>query len=87
MRDDRAPEVMRHVAANVRRHRLRRGLTQEKLAEESDLDLTYVQRVERGTANASIRVIVALADALDVPIGSLFRLAVLKPPQRGRPRS
>ncbi len=52
------------VGANVRRIRLERGLTQEKLAFDADLDLTYVGGIERGKRNPSLLVLARLAQAL-----------------------
>jgi transcriptional regulator with XRE-family HTH domain len=77
---------LRFIAANTRKWRLRRGLTQEGLAEIADLDLRFIQRIERGTTNLSISVLVALAEALDVAPTALFREAKLTPPRPGRPR-
>jgi transcriptional regulator with XRE-family HTH domain len=68
-----------YIGANVRRGRERTGLTQEKLAEDAELDLRYVQRVERGCTSPSAAVLVALADALGVTPGSLFKKAALPP--------
>lgn len=48
----------------MRRLRLEKGLTQEQLAFEADLDLTYVGGIERGRRNPSILVIARLAEAL-----------------------
>jgi len=76
---------LRSIAANVRRVRERRGLTQEALAERAGQDLSYLQRVERGATNLSMRVLLALAMALDVPPSLLLRKARLPPAKRGRP--
>lgn len=86
MPSPRAKAVLQYVAANVRRVRLAHDLTQEQLAEAAEIDLRFLQRVERGTTNLSLAVLVALADALKVAPGSLLRPAKLPPPQRGRPR-
>jgi transcriptional regulator with XRE-family HTH domain len=77
---------LRSVAANVRRLRRRRGLTQEALAELAGLDLSYEQRVERGVTNLSMSVLVALASALEVAPSLLLRRTRLSPVRRGRPK-
>lgn len=69
----------------MRRQRERAGLTQEKLAEAAELDLRFLQRVERGKTNLSVSVLVSLADALDVAPGFLLKKASLPPPRAGRP--
>ena len=69
---------LRSVAANLRRLRLRRGLTQEALAERAGLDLSYEQRVERGATNLSMSVLVALARALGFRRGYSFARLVLR---------
>jgi transcriptional regulator with XRE-family HTH domain len=49
------------VGRNVRQLRQDRGLTQEQLAFEAQLDLTYVGGIERGRRNPSLVVLVRLA--------------------------
>jgi transcriptional regulator with XRE-family HTH domain len=74
-----------YVAANIRRARVRAGMTQERLAELAQLDLRFLQRIEAAKTNFSVSVLVALADALGVAPGSLFKKAALSPARRGRP--
>ena len=54
------------VGANVRRLRRDRGLTQEKLALDAAIDLTYLGGIERGRRNPSVIVMARLADVLGV---------------------
>lgn len=54
------------VGENVRRLRKERGLTQEQLAMEVAIDLTYLGGIERGRRNPSICVIARVAEALGV---------------------
>jgi transcriptional regulator with XRE-family HTH domain len=61
------------VGKNVRRLRLARGLTQEKLAFEAELDLTYIGRIERGRRNPSLLVMARIADALSAPLTDLLK--------------
>jgi len=53
-------------AANVRQARKQRGLTQEDLADQADLDRTYISSIERGLRNVSIQNIQRIALALQV---------------------
>jgi transcriptional regulator with XRE-family HTH domain len=44
------------------------GITQEKLAFEAEIDLTYVGGIERGKRNPSLLVMGRIASALSVPL-------------------
>ena len=52
------------VAANVKRLRVERKLTQEHLAHEAEIDLTYLGGIERGRRNPSVHVLGRIAAAL-----------------------
>jgi DNA-binding XRE family transcriptional regulator len=54
------------LGQNVIRLRGVRGLTQEKLAELVGVDRRYIQRIEAGTANPGVDVLVRLKLALAV---------------------
>ena len=56
----------------VRALRMRRGLTQEALAERAQLHRTYVTEVELGRRNVSLYNIGRLAAALDVSMMELI---------------
>jgi transcriptional regulator with XRE-family HTH domain len=60
------------VGTNVRRLRRARGLTQEQLAFESEIDLTYVGGIERGKKNPSLMVMARIASALNVELSDLL---------------
>lgn len=62
----------RVVGANVRRLRKERKLTQEQLAMETEIDLTYLGGIERGQRNPSVSVLGRLAAALGVSPAELF---------------
>lgn len=57
---------------NVRRLRQQRHLTQEELAFNSEIDLTYLGGIERGRRNPSLLVMARIAKALSVPITKLL---------------
>jgi transcriptional regulator with XRE-family HTH domain len=60
------------VGRNVRKIRQQRRMTQEKLAFEAEIDLTYVGGIERGKRNPSLLVMARVADALSVPLTKLL---------------
>ena len=60
------------VAWNLRRLRVARGLSQEALALDAEIDRTYVSRLEREMENPSINVLERLAAALDEEIVEFF---------------
>jgi len=57
---------------NVRKLRQQRKLTQEQLAFEAEIDLTYVGGIERGKRNPSLLVMARIADALTMPLPRLL---------------
>jgi len=64
-----------HLTAMGRRIksiRTTHGMTQQELANASDLDRTYISMVEHGKQNLTIGAVLRIADALDVPIGELI---------------
>ena len=56
---------------NVRKVRQQRRMTQEKLAFEADLDLTYIGGIERGRRNPSLMAMAQIAEALSVSLVKL----------------
>jgi transcriptional regulator with XRE-family HTH domain len=46
--------------------------SQERLADEAGMHRTYMWGIEQGIRNPSVRHLTALADALGVPLRSLF---------------
>lgn len=59
------------VGGNVRRLRQAKGITQEQLAFEAKLDLTYVGGIERGRRNPSLLVLARISDALGTSLSEL----------------
>jgi transcriptional regulator with XRE-family HTH domain len=60
------------VARNLRRLRVERGLSQEKLAEKARTDRAFTGQVERASVNSSLDMLEKLAKALDAPLSALF---------------
>ena len=73
----------------LRKLRHGRGLSQEELAFESELDRNYISLLELGRNSASVKIIFKLAPALGVSVAEFMGLvetkANEKPPARKRP--
>jgi len=57
---------------NVRKYRLQKRLSQEKLAEIAGVHRTYIGSVERGERNITINVMEKICKALKKPIAEFF---------------
>lgn len=58
--------LARTLGVNVRRYRKDRGLSQEALADEVQLAVTYVGQIERGLRNPTLDVVERFAKVLGV---------------------
>jgi transcriptional regulator with XRE-family HTH domain len=69
-------------AANLRRFRHAKGLSQEALAYEGDVNRTYMSKLEKGGSYPGLEIIGKLAVVLEVEPAELLKL----PPKRGARR-
>jgi len=60
------------IGWNLRRLRVAKGLSQERLALEARIDRSYVGRIERGSENVTITTLEAVAVALEVEVRTLL---------------
>ena len=60
------------VGANVRRLRVERKLTQEQLAHDAEIDVTYLRGIEAGRRNPSVSVVGRIAVKLGVRPSEFF---------------
>lgn len=77
-------EILAAFGRRVRAAREARGWTQEDLADEAELDRTYIGGIERGQRNVAILALNKLADALDEGFGDFFPYAAQAAPRRRR---
>jgi transcriptional regulator with XRE-family HTH domain len=66
-------ESRQALADRVRALRAERGLSQEALAHEAGIDRTYASQIERGVGNPSLKVLCAIATALNIELDVLLR--------------
>ncbi|PHR85907.1 MAG: transcriptional regulator [Blastopirellula sp.] len=65
-------EIREIFASNLRQYRQTRGLSQEELAHQAELDRTYISALERCVYAASIDVVGKLAAVLEIEPADLL---------------
>ena len=65
-------DIKLKVGQRIRELRKELGLSQEALANESDVDRTYMTDVENGRRNVSVEILEKIIKALKVSIAEFF---------------
>lgn len=60
------------IGLKLRRIRLKRGYSQESLADRAGLHPTYIGQVERGEKNITVESLSKITTALGIPISAAF---------------
>jgi transcriptional regulator with XRE-family HTH domain len=58
-------EILERLSTNLRKLRMARGMTQERLAQRCGFHKNYVSNVEQGTVNITLANLEAFADGLE----------------------
>lgn len=69
---DEVDALYRDVGLRIAQERKTKGWTQERLAEEVDLNASYLARIEAGARKATVETLLRIADALDLSLAFLF---------------
>ena len=69
-------------AANLRRLRHEKGLSQDDLAYEAEVSRSYLSQLEKGAFYASLKVIGRLAEALGVEPAELLKRGAIEKERR-----
>jgi transcriptional regulator with XRE-family HTH domain len=64
--------LYRKVAKEIIIVRKRKQISQEQLALLSDVDRTYMARIEEGKANPSVKILHKLSVTLNIPLNKLL---------------
>lgn len=66
-------EYIAAFGENLKRLRKKADLSQEDLANDADIPLSQVGRIERGELNTTISTVYVLANALNLDVSDLFK--------------
>jgi len=78
--------VLGLIGRRVAELRASRELTQEQLAERAEVSARYIQRVEAGTENLTVRTLIKMSNALRVTLAELLVTPVKPRARPGRPQ-
>lgn len=67
--------VLVALGKTIRAMRKERGLSQEALAADSDIERSYMSGIERGVQNVTVMALLRIARALDVSIAEVSAMA------------
>ncbi len=73
MNQDLETQFRKNFGKVIRRHRKAKRLSQEELADRSNLHRTYISEIERGLKTVSLLSLFRISKALEVPAYSLVR--------------
>ncbi|MDA2937395.1 helix-turn-helix domain-containing protein, partial [Acidobacteria bacterium AH-259-A15] len=73
--------TLKNIGQRIKEARTQRKVSQERLAEISNLSATYIGRLERGEKTPSLETLIVLAQSMDV---SVFDLLVDLETKRGK---
>lgn len=65
--------LQRKFGLVIKEFRLEKGLSQESLANQSDIDRTYISDIEKGERNISLKIIERLSETLQISLSELFK--------------
>lgn len=61
-----------NVGKNIKKNRLEKKFSQEMLANDADIPINQIGRIERAEINTSLLTIYKIANALEIDIKELF---------------
>lgn len=67
-------EVLQIVADNIRIERLKKKISQEKLAEMSGITQKYLNLIENSKANPSIAIVISVCKALEIDLNTIYKI-------------
>ncbi len=65
-------DVYKKLALNIKKYRKLRGLTQENLADDIDIGINHMGKIEVAYSKPSFGTIIDIANALDISLKELF---------------
>ena len=65
-------DINKKVSANIRKYRIKKGLSQEELGFEAELHRAYIGQIERGEKKIGLTNLEKIAKALEIKVSKLI---------------
>lgn len=65
--------LLQHIGEHIRYYRLKKKMTQQELAEASQLSLPFINQIENNHRNISLETLHKILSALEVSFSDFFR--------------
>jgi len=79
---DRKVDIKEMIGSRIKEIRNRKGLTQEQLSENMNINPKYLSSIERGKENPTLNTFIKLAEFLDVDIDEIFSSIQIEDPSK-----
>jgi len=63
---------LKRIGKKIKALRIKNKMTQQSLSDFCDVDIRTIQRIEVGEQNVALKLILAIADCLDVNVSELL---------------
>ncbi len=70
--------LVKALGERIREYRIKIGFSQEELANEADVPLSQIGRIERGETNPTISSLFVIAQALNIDLKTLLDFKIKK---------
>ena len=71
-------EIAKKLGSKIKEARLAKGLSHVQLANEADIAVSQIWRIEAGRINVTVVTLFAIADALQVPVMDFLEISLAK---------
>lgn len=72
MNSTRNEKILKKFGKHLESIRKTKNLSLRKLADIADVDFSQIHRIEKGQSNPTLTMLLALAEALDIPVFDLL---------------
>ena len=73
-------DLKQMIGARIKEIRIKRGITQDQLSEQMEINPKYLSSIERGKENPTLNTLIKICQSLDVELDQIFRFVEIEDP-------